>query len=95
MECLRCCTGIYLPLLWEANFCWRSPLALGYTRGHFSALVGIRSVNVSHGQGIYLPLVDYQGHTLPVHYLTEQEVCIMNNFCSCMLYAISTDGQSR
>lgn len=67
-------SGIYLPLLWEANFCWRSPLALGYTRGHFSALVGSGSLNGSHDQGIYLPLVDYQGHTLPVHYLTEQEV---------------------
>ncbi|KAL0276622.1 UNVERIFIED_CONTAM: hypothetical protein PYX00_004157 [Menopon gallinae] len=31
--------GVYLPLLWEPSFCIRSPLALGYTRGHFSALV--------------------------------------------------------
>ena len=80
VQCLCYFIGIYLPLLWEANFCWRSPLALGYTRGHFSALVGSRSINGSHDQGIYLPLVDYQGHTLPVHYLTEQEVCNMNNF---------------
>lgn len=32
-------SGVYLPLLWEPSFCIRSPLALGYTRGHFSALV--------------------------------------------------------
>lgn len=31
--------GVYLPLLWEASFCSRSPIALGYTRGHFCALV--------------------------------------------------------
>ena len=33
--------GVYLPLLWEASFCVRSPIALGYTRGHFTALVPI------------------------------------------------------
>ena len=32
-------SGVYLPLLWEPSFCSRSPIALGYTRGHFCALV--------------------------------------------------------
>lgn len=31
--------GVYLPLLFEHTFCVRTPIALGYTRGHFSALV--------------------------------------------------------
>jgi hypothetical protein len=31
--------GVYLPLMWEPNFCFKSPIALGYTRGHFTALV--------------------------------------------------------
>lgn len=31
--------GIYLPLLWERNLCSRNPIVLGYTRGHFTALV--------------------------------------------------------
>ncbi|ODN01147.1 Ubiquitin thioesterase trabid [Orchesella cincta] len=31
--------GIYLPFFWEHSFCWKWPIALGYTRGHFSALV--------------------------------------------------------
>merc|ERR1711963_820797 len=31
--------GVYLPLLWDPSFCYRSPIALGYTRGHFCALV--------------------------------------------------------
>ncbi|KAI5694083.1 hypothetical protein M8J75_010411 [Diaphorina citri] len=34
--------GVYLPLLWDPSFCSRSPLSLGYTRGHFSALVPIQ-----------------------------------------------------
>ena len=32
-------SGVYLPLLWEHSFCSKSPIALGYTRGHFCALV--------------------------------------------------------
>ncbi|VDD81151.1 unnamed protein product [Mesocestoides corti] len=31
--------GVYLPVLWERSFCSRDPIILGYTRGHFSALV--------------------------------------------------------
>ncbi|XP_061412191.1 ubiquitin thioesterase ZRANB1 [Lethenteron reissneri] len=44
--------GVYLPVLWEASFCWKSPIALGYTRGHFSALVPMESEGyVSPGAG--------------------------------------------
>lgn len=39
--------GVYLPLLWEPSFCIRSPIALGYTRGHFSALVPIEPYSSS------------------------------------------------
>ncbi|CAF4918250.1 unnamed protein product [Rotaria sp. Silwood1] len=31
--------GVYLPLLWEINSCSKSPICLGFTRNHFSALV--------------------------------------------------------
>ncbi|KAF6775190.1 hypothetical protein AHF37_05650 [Paragonimus kellicotti] len=31
--------GIYLPLLWDRHFCSPNPIVLGYTRGHFTALV--------------------------------------------------------
>ncbi|KAL3317608.1 hypothetical protein Ciccas_003733 [Cichlidogyrus casuarinus] len=31
--------GIYLPLLWQKSFCSKTPIFLGYTKGHFSALV--------------------------------------------------------
>ena len=46
--------GVYLPLLWERSFCTRSPIALGYTRGHFCALVPPEPVSVGtvgHGSG--------------------------------------------
>uniref|UniRef100_A0A0V0J8N7 ubiquitinyl hydrolase 1 n=1 Tax=Schistocephalus solidus TaxID=70667 RepID=A0A0V0J8N7_SCHSO len=39
--------GIYLPLLWERSFCSRNPLALGYTRGHFTALVPVEPLSMS------------------------------------------------
>lgn len=33
--------GVYLPLIWEPSFCFKSPIALGYTKGHFTALVAL------------------------------------------------------
>ncbi|XP_076468727.1 ubiquitin thioesterase ZRANB1-like [Babylonia areolata] len=79
--------GVYLPLLWERSFCWRSPVALGYTRGHFSALVSMET-DVDEGEGaganhpasneeeqmVYLPLVDCQGKLLDVHFLSASEI---------------------
>lgn len=86
-------SGVYLPLLWEPSFCIRSPLALGYTRGHFSALVplepysrldGSASLSASnniddnsdHLQVTFLPLMDRERKMLPIHFLTQNEVCI-------------------
>jgi len=79
--------GVYLPLLWEPTFCWRTPLALGYTRGHFSALVPMEADLCAHlgaranidtnddAPTVYLPLMDYEGKILPVHFLQLSEVC--------------------
>jgi ubiquitin thioesterase ZRANB1 len=40
--------GVYLPLLWETNFCSKSPICLGFTRNHFSALVSMQErINLS------------------------------------------------
>lgn len=78
--------GVYLPLMWERNFCWKSPIALGYTRGHFSALVpmeidtdipvgaGAHIDNAADEQITYLPLVDHEGSFLPIHFITGTEV---------------------
>ena len=78
--------GVYLPVLWEQSFCWKNPLVLGYTRGHFSALVAMETDNSNElGAGAnvdsidsvhvtYLPLVDYEGKLLPVHFLSAEEV---------------------
>lgn len=83
--------GVYLPLLWDQSFCIRTPIALGYTRGHFSALVPLepysrmdtqmatnRDSNLGSDQlqSTFLPLMDRDRKLLPVHFLTESEVCI-------------------
>lgn len=82
--------GVYLPLLWEQSFCVRTPIALGYTRGHFSALVPMEPethphhhhLNQHHGnidtndslQITFLPLMDRDRKILPVHFLTQVEM---------------------
>ncbi|KAJ8920112.1 hypothetical protein NQ315_011768 [Exocentrus adspersus] len=80
--------GVYLPLLWEQSFCIRTPIALGYTRGHFSALVPIEPYSridsrppVQHGnmgpdhmRSTFLPLMDRDRKLLPIHFLTESEL---------------------
>lgn len=77
--------GIYLPLLWEPEFCSKSPLCLGYTRGHFSALVSVEPYSqrdhyicrepADDGEDVtYLPLTDAEGKLLPVHFLTVDEL---------------------
>lgn len=75
--------GVYLPLLWEASFCTRSPVSLGYTRGHFSALVPIEPYSQETGannltnenlQITFLPLMDHDRKLLPVHFVTQSEM---------------------
>ena len=70
--------GLYLPLLCEPEGCCKSPLALGYTRGHFSALVPLRApayiCRDARADCALLPLTDLDGKLLPVHFLTQDEV---------------------
>ncbi|KAL3269279.1 hypothetical protein HHI36_008356 [Cryptolaemus montrouzieri] len=78
--------GVYLPLLCEQSFCVRTPIALGYTRGHFSALVAMEpfsrldsrlpksDLGTDQLQCIFLPLMDRDRKLLPIHFLTESEV---------------------
>ena len=78
--------AFYLPLLWEPSFCWKSPITLGYTRGHFSALVpmemesddnqgaGANLNTDDETQTVYLPLTDFEGKLLPIHFITPLEV---------------------
>lgn len=79
-------SGVYLPLLWEQSFCWKSPIALGYTRGHFSALVAMENdgfdnrgagANLNTDDDVtvtFLPLVDSERKLLHIHFLSAQEV---------------------
>ncbi|KAF5304182.1 hypothetical protein FQR65_LT08076 [Abscondita terminalis] len=76
--------GVYLPLLWEQSFCIRTPIALGYTRGHFSALVPLepyssrldrtQTHHPDELQSIFLPLMDRERKLLHVHFLTGSEL---------------------
>jgi ubiquitin thioesterase ZRANB1 len=45
--------GVYLPLLWDPSFCSRSPICLGYTRGHFVALAPMEPAGFRKGLFIY------------------------------------------
>lgn len=79
--------GVYLPLLWDPSFCYRSPIALGYTRGHFCALVPPEPDLGCGGAGggaapptppptlcAYLPLVNHEREILPLHFTSRNEV---------------------
>jgi len=82
--------GVYLPLMWDAAFCFKNPIVLGYTRGHFTALVAMEhahsvvvnecSGGCSGGNGaagescFYLPLSNADGQLLPVHFLSQAEI---------------------
>jgi ubiquitin thioesterase ZRANB1 len=80
--------GVYLPFLWDSSLCWKWPIALGYTRGHFSALVPQEphcdplmraSAAQLDGDGMnnrctYLPLNTVDGNLLPIHFLSQAEV---------------------
>lgn len=72
--------GVYLPLLWEQSFCITSPIALGYTRGHFSALVPtepysrIDAARDDREDITFLPLMDCEMKLLPIHFLNDNEV---------------------
>ncbi|CRK95779.1 CLUMA_CG009236, isoform A [Clunio marinus] len=72
--------GLYLPLLWEQSFCIRSPIALGYTRGHFSALVPsepyqrLDSAREEEEDVTFLPLMDCENKLIPIHFLSQSEM---------------------
>ncbi|XP_028165880.1 ubiquitin thioesterase trabid-like isoform X2 [Ostrinia furnacalis] len=95
--------GIYLPLLWEPEFCSRSPLCLGYTRGHFSALVPLEPYSQRHTyicreqqeeneEMTFLPLTDSEGKLLPVHFLTCDEMADEEGVVRRWLSACVTSG---
>ncbi|XP_030562654.1 ubiquitin thioesterase trabid [Drosophila novamexicana] len=90
--------GVYLPLFWEQNFCTKSPIALGYTRGHFSALVPMEPFSRIDGRRdeaedvTYLPLMDCELKLLPIHFLTQTEVGNEETMMRQWLDVCVTDG---
>jgi len=77
--------GVYLPFFWDRSFCYKSPIALGYTRGHFSALVSMDTADntdtifggvnqrQSYNKSINLPLIDCDGNILPIHFTATDQ----------------------
>lgn len=92
-----------MPLFWDQNFCIKSPIALGYTRGHFSALVPMEPFaridpRRDEPEDVrYLPLMDCESKLFPIHFLTQAEVILTK--CTSMLDSAKllnfTDGPRR
>ena len=62
--------GVYLPLLWGSQLCHKPPLSLGYSMGHFTALVPVTD---NPEQQLTVPLTDNTGHILPIRFLLQPE----------------------
>lgn len=95
--------GVYLPLLWESTFCSKSPIALGYTRGHFSALVPMEPYMSPPSrpslpgtdddlQVTFLPLQSHDRKLLPVHFLTQAEAGCEETLLRQWLDVCATEG---
>ncbi|KAL1380149.1 hypothetical protein pipiens_014415 [Culex pipiens pipiens] len=90
--------GVYLPLLWEQSFCITSPIALGYTRGHFSALVPtepysrIDAARDEREDITFLPLMDCELKLLPIHFLNSNEIGREESIMRQWLEVCETEG---
>lgn len=87
--------GVYLPIIWEQSFCIKSPIALGYTRGHFSALVPLEQYPGNRNGSAdvtYLPLMDCEQKILPIHFLTRSEMGREESILRQWLDVCVTDG---
>ncbi|KAJ8686660.1 hypothetical protein QAD02_022454 [Eretmocerus hayati] len=69
--------GVYLPLLWEPSFCIRSPIALGYTRGHFTALVPIEPYSSSRIPALAGSVSVVGGGTSPIQHQIQMQTTFM------------------
>ena len=75
---------MYLPALWEPEQCYKTPLTLAFTPGHFTALVprergGVGNAGVAQeaeeqaeAEGM-VALVDGEGRALPVQFVLDSE----------------------
>lgn len=87
--------GLYLPLMCDTQDPHApppgraSPLALAYTRGHFSALAPLPAPGAACA---YLPLTDCDGKPLPVHFLTCDEMADEHAVVRRWLCAVVTAG---
>lgn len=73
--------GIYLPLNWDPVDCVKTPLVIGYSHGHFTAVVSFEDGVFDRGEVVDdsglkihgVPLQQHNGKPLPVHFLLQDE----------------------
>jgi ubiquitin thioesterase ZRANB1 len=76
--------GVYLPLLWETNFCSKSPICLGFTRNHFSALVPMQErINIASSSSrsssrSSSPLINNQDNDIQTRSLPSSSPSLIN-----------------
>ncbi|XP_071485397.1 tumor necrosis factor alpha-induced protein 3-like [Diadema antillarum] len=69
-------SGVYLPLAWEPEDCFRYPIVLAFHQMHFTPL--FCTAPIPYGKGAQqwkyvVPLANYGAAPLTVHFLTEEE----------------------
>ena len=70
-------SGIYLPLEYHPNNCYKSPMVLAYDSAHFSPLLseekkgGSKYDRCSNRTDVIIPLVTPDGKLLPVQFMTD------------------------
>lgn len=67
--------GIYLPLLWTPDCVAKNPICLGYAGSHFTALIPSDVYDMRYRP--CFPLCTKRGQSLPVHFLLEEEFCVV------------------
>lgn len=65
--------GLYLPLLWNPEYCIKDPLPIVYNNGHFSALTIIDDRKEYTDGCLLFPLCDYYYQDLPIRFMNERE----------------------
>ena len=69
--------GLYLPLLWNPDYCIKGPLPIVYNNGHFSALTIIDGEREYTDGCLLFPLCNYYYQDLPIRFMNERENAVL------------------
>ncbi|CAH1799495.1 unnamed protein product [Owenia fusiformis] len=82
--------GVYLPLLWHAEDCFKTPLTLAYDMNSFSPLIGEednpRDEYLATEAERAIPLIRQNGEWLKIHMLLPQEKARFQNILEKYMY---------